>query len=272
MMKTSKPEYARVCHSIQDAKENNAVQRYYIGSEFCETNIPSTNDLSIWLAYAREEKKQLTFLTPFVTEKGLTKARVLLDFLKNNAPGSEVVVNDWGILFLIAKEYAHMRIILGRIIVSHYLNRFHHDEWVRHSVHDEQSKRYYCLFPDAFLSFTKKYSIHAFEFNAHMHLHLTREQLTSKGIKAHIYTPFSYLTVTRHCRYPRAFQPCVNEDINTCNRECIDRIAVIKNKKHVTETIIQGNARFAIRDSKNVVKGADRIIYNHNIGACIGYE
>ncbi|WP_088185733.1 hypothetical protein [Desulfosporosinus sp. FKA] len=88
--------------------------RIYFGQEFCERSIPSLREVLDVYSRAREYGQELTLVTPYVTENGLTKLRQLLQGLSKEGLALEVVVNDWGILYLLNQEYPGFKPIIGR--------------------------------------------------------------------------------------------------------------------------------------------------------------
>ena len=95
-----------------------AVSRLYFGQEFCEYLIPSRVDLERALAVARESDLQFTYVTGYVTDEGLAATRNNLVWLAERAPGSEVVVNDWGVLASLASEFPTLAPVLGRLQIK----------------------------------------------------------------------------------------------------------------------------------------------------------
>jgi hypothetical protein len=95
--------------------ENINLDRYsrvYFGTEFCERLLPDYSELSEIVRKVKEKGKALSFLTPPVTEDGINKTKRLLEVIDKD---DEVVVNDYGIIELINKEFKNP-IIIGRVI------------------------------------------------------------------------------------------------------------------------------------------------------------
>ncbi len=90
--------------------------RVYFGNEFCEERIPKRVELEAACAAVREAGLPLSFVTPPVSDRG---CEVLMDRLKElqtGMPGSEVVVNDWGVLRLLYHELPSLVPVLGRLM------------------------------------------------------------------------------------------------------------------------------------------------------------
>lgn len=90
--------------------------RIYFGQEFCERRLPGPGELAAALAEAGRRNMEFTLVTPFVTERGLGGVADLLRILDGDWPGSEVVVNDWGVLYLLSAKFPRIRPVLGRLL------------------------------------------------------------------------------------------------------------------------------------------------------------
>jgi len=81
-------------------------QRIYWGDEFCQNLIPGHNDTQRVITYCRLHRQAFTFVSPFVTERGLRQLMQMFVFLKKAAPGCEIVVNDWGVVSLLRERWS----------------------------------------------------------------------------------------------------------------------------------------------------------------------
>lgn len=93
-------------------------RRVYIGHETCEKRLPSFYEIKPILILLRERGIKLTLLIPFLTEKGLSNAKNLIDKLIKEVSELEVATSDWGLLHWvsvnqIAKPLAG-RLLLGQ--------------------------------------------------------------------------------------------------------------------------------------------------------------
>jgi hypothetical protein len=95
-----------------------AVSRLYFGQEFCEYLIPSCDDMSRALTFARSSGWQLTYVTGYVTDAGLAATRRNVEWLARHDPTCEIVVNDWGVLDLIAGQFPAITPVLGRLLIK----------------------------------------------------------------------------------------------------------------------------------------------------------
>ena len=96
--------------------DGNKPVRVYFGNEFCEQRIPSRVELETACAAAREAGLPLSFVTPPVSDRGCEVIADRLKELQTWMPGSEVVVNDWGVLRLLHQELPTLVPVLGRLM------------------------------------------------------------------------------------------------------------------------------------------------------------
>ena len=92
------------------------VQRVYAGDEFCVHRMPEPEVLEGISRSARSKGWPITLLTPPVTDEGLERCSRLFRFLEQAAPGTEVVVNDWGLLCLLKDNYPSLPAAAGRLL------------------------------------------------------------------------------------------------------------------------------------------------------------
>jgi hypothetical protein len=92
------------------------VERVYVGDEFCVHRLPDLSGLQELSRSAAGKGCEVTLLTPPVTDDGLEKCSRLFQYLEREVPGTEVVVNDWGVLCLLRKEYPSLVAATGRLL------------------------------------------------------------------------------------------------------------------------------------------------------------
>jgi len=90
--------------------------RLYIGDEFCIHRLPSIDELNAICQAAKGEYRGLTFLTPPLTDDGIDRCGPLFDILKDMDLGTEVVVNDWGVLLFLKDNYPSFQLSVGRLL------------------------------------------------------------------------------------------------------------------------------------------------------------
>ena len=121
--------------------ENYSVSRIYFGTEFCQRLLPSPEVIRNRYEIVKQHRVPFTFLTPYVTDDGISRVRKSLDSLSmltdSEEDGVEVVVNDWGVLSLIRRDYSGLTPVLGRIlskITKDPRIDFQNHEQFRHSL------------------------------------------------------------------------------------------------------------------------------------------
>ncbi|MEG6511990.1 hypothetical protein V6C32_08680 [Desulforamulus ruminis] len=112
------------------------LNRLYFGQEFCERAIPTPGELREAMQRAREHKLDFTLVTPYITEKGLSKLEILFKELAAVHPAGEVVVNDWGVLYLLNKRFPTLTPILGRL-----MNKILRDPRINRFIKEENSNQ-----------------------------------------------------------------------------------------------------------------------------------
>lgn len=90
--------------------------RFYIGDEFCSHRLPDPAELDTLCQLAKSENRGLTFLTPPLTDDGINRCRSLFDVFKDMDSGTEVVVNDWGVLLFLKEKYPSFQLSVGRLL------------------------------------------------------------------------------------------------------------------------------------------------------------
>ncbi len=93
-----------------------SLTRIYVGDEFCFRRLPSPDEFKKACSFTHDTGLGLTLLTPVLTEAEFDACTDLLDFIADNNPETEIVVNDWGVLCLLRKRSTDYRIGAGRLL------------------------------------------------------------------------------------------------------------------------------------------------------------
>ncbi|AFM40149.1 hypothetical protein Desaci_1112 [Desulfosporosinus acidiphilus SJ4] len=109
--------------------------RIYYGQGFCERAIPSLHEVLEIYHLTQENSQEMTLVTPYVTDHGLLKLRDLFQGLAEKGLELEVVVNDWGILYLLNHEFPSFKPIIGR-----QLNKAWRDPRIGNSAGKQKKK------------------------------------------------------------------------------------------------------------------------------------
>ncbi len=222
--------------------------RFAFGTEFCENLLPSEDALrDVARAGAR-----LTFLTPYVSDRGVARLRRLFTLLED----AEVVFNDWGVLRLLRAEFPHLTPVQGRL-----LNKSLRDPRVT-SIYAETAAsapepalrvlQRSNLDNTSYLALLERYGVRAVEMDNLPQG--TDTSFASNGILVSMYVPFGFISTSRVCmaaglhyRARDKFQPGA-----PCRHEC---------QTHQLE-YAYSNSPFSNRDQKFLLKG-NTYFYRH---------
>jgi hypothetical protein len=92
--------------------------RLYFGQEFCEHLIATPEETEQAFFYARQLAWDFTYVTGTVPDAGLDATRNNLARLAEAGHDGEVVVNDWGVLRVLRREFPTMQPVLGRLLTK----------------------------------------------------------------------------------------------------------------------------------------------------------
>lgn len=96
--------------------EPRRVDRVRIGSSLCPRLLPPPDRLRHAADMAISMCARLELETPPLGDGDLDRLRQLLDQLERTRPGAEVVVNDWGMLRVVHREYPLLVPVIGRVL------------------------------------------------------------------------------------------------------------------------------------------------------------
>ena len=220
--------------------------RIYIGDEFCVHRLPHLDELDALCQLANEKNGGLTFLTPPLTDEGMEECSALFDFLKENDPRTEVVVNDWGVLLFLKQNYPLFQLSLGRL-----LNKGFKDPRL---MNPDEASEFSAETAELFNTCT----FDSIEFPAKMReLKVTRlerdllpfgepEIKRRGGLQASVYFPFGYITTGRVC-WMKSFNTSAGRKFsisNGCRRPC-NKISLKLNHANANLQLFQaGNTIF----------------------------
>jgi hypothetical protein len=216
--------------------------RLYFGVEFCQNLIPSVEDLNRVVEFISKNKMEFTFVTPFLTNAGIKKIKLLLNFITKVKPDAEIVINDWGLLGLITREYPGLNLSLGRLLskqkrgpqILNLLGKVPED-MIRHF---QQSN-----IDSSVLS------------NFLVSRHIKRVELDNlfqgisrpfPSLRGSLYMPFAYVTTTRICLFSLRKDNAdrISRVISPCHKKCRERVFMLKHKKMPADLLLKGNTQF----------------------------
>ncbi len=272
--------------------------RVYFGNEFCEKTISSYRDIKTVLALTEKKNLEFTFVTPYVTNKGLWKLRKIFDHLGKVKKEIEVVVNDWGVLNLLHRDYRHLKPVLGRLMNSMIrMPRFEKvwpklnpkqmaylhsmllkkennakrsgNLWLKLTARQIKALQSCSVSLSSYRRYLSGFNIKRVEFDLvpqGINLDFSRSSL-----KASIYYPWAYITTGRVCEIGSMHLPAKEKFTlyGDCRKECRDYYAVWKSDwPFMSENIFQkGNTVFMKSNASVEIfkdylnKGFNRIVY-----------
>jgi hypothetical protein len=182
----------------------------YLGSEFCENKLPSAADLrKLRSLYSGK----VVLATPLLSNRGLEAAKALLRGLSAQKRKFEVVVNDWGLLRLIKKDFPLAVPLIGRLLTWEIA---------------EMDKKF-------LNAFCKEYGVPAVEADSEE----TLARLKGFRGAVHFHYPLRFVSVTRFCSFTKAFNSA------PCARACKGDTIKLTNPKALPEPLyMRGNAYF----------------------------
>jgi len=234
--------------------------RLYWGVEFCQNLIPALTDTEKILRFAQDNSLNLSFVSPFVTERGLNRLKEIFSWLKKRRINNlEIVVNDWGVLEYLNRGFKGVfEIALGRLLVRQQrdpaakrvlekqppLAVRGKDGKINIIIHKVPDRQYQDGARQSYVNspyvqdFLAEFGVQRVELNSLL------QGLNLKGIrfKQSLYTPFVNISTGRFCPLKTRFQKIYR--INTCKRECQKYYDLLRNRA-VRKTIYKrGNTTF----------------------------
>ena len=98
-------------------EQGGELSRLYFGQEFCEHLIPPPEDALKAAFAARQLGWGFTYVTGSVTDAGLQRTTANLKILDQNGLSCEVVVNDWGVLRCLRRQFPDFTPTIGRLLL-----------------------------------------------------------------------------------------------------------------------------------------------------------
>lgn len=89
----------------------------YFGEEFCEYLTPTLRQIKDNLAICYGLNKSFALVTTAASE-GLIKSYMKIFEFLNKHSGTEVIVNDWGILHVLGRDFKNIKPVLGRLLTK----------------------------------------------------------------------------------------------------------------------------------------------------------
>jgi hypothetical protein len=221
--------------------------RIYFGQEFCERLLPKTDELEKLISFTLDENIPLTFVTPYVTDKGLLKLEKLIRLFAEKMPKAEIVFNDWGVFQFIEENFPELNPVLGRL-----LNKQKRGPRIMNIIDQvpSETRDYYTgasLDVKATAGFLKKKGVFRIEFdNLLQGLNMTG---LDSEIKRSLYLPYLFISTTRFCLTANCESGDSGVGVMPCHRECQNYSFNLNNPVMKTPLIRRGNTIFALNEN-----------------------
>jgi len=240
--------------------------RIYFGQEFCERLLPRESDLEKVISFSAEKNIPLTFVTPYVTDSGLSRLEELLPFFAEKLSRAEVVFNDWGVYQFVAESGLPLIPVLGRL-----LNKQKRGPRIMNIIDQvpAETRDYYrgtsLDVPETGV-FLKKKNILRVEFdNLLQGMSLCG---IDPAIKRSLYLPYLFISTTRFCLTANCEAGDAGIGIMPCRTECQKYMFNLYNPVMKVPLIRKGNTIFAVNENLPDVVSAgdvDRIVIQPEI-------
>jgi len=224
-------------------KDAGTYRRVYFGAEFCQWRVPTPASVVKAYTRARDAGLGFTLMTPWVTGKGLAGLVRIFSALAeaSDGYGVEVVVNDFGVLSVLSVRYTNFEPVIGRLLarqkrcpripgIMGSLPDAGRDVYLHAGIEDKVTAKY-----------LRGFGIKRAELDSP--LQGVGVDLKAAKLRGSIYTPYAYVTVTRHC--PASFDGNTWQAFTGCKlKGCLDNVITLENPAHENPLVMRGNAQF----------------------------
>ena len=216
--------------------------RLYFGNEFCEQLVPSLVDLRQVLDFVAQNSLDFTFVSPYVTNKGLRRLEILLQEIARRKPHSEVVFNDYGVLRTINSRYSELEPVMGRLLNK--MKRGPRLMMVAEKLPASTIEYFRSsnLTVPILSDFLNKRGVRRVELDNV----LQGFDFSLDKLRASLYVPFAYIATTRLCLANSCDIPEREEMIGIfpCKQECQQYTFYLKSEIMPVTLIRKGNTTF----------------------------
>ena len=187
------------------------VSRVHFGNEFCERLLPSRSLLESVVKTVSAAGLGFSLIAPTLTDHGLDAAQQLLEALPN---GSEVVVNDWGLMRRVRHGFPRLHLSAGRLLCRMLKEpRAPSAQYMEFGGHGFMSPGFEALL--------QRFGVSRLEIDVPPFA--TVEDLRAPDNQVSVHVPFGFTTTGRICRIGSLHQPPARKFAtgHHCARECL---------------------------------------------------
>lgn len=219
------------------------IPRIYLGFEFCLELLPSSEELERAIRIAREKALALTLCTPPIPETYLSHVLDLMDFLANEAPETEIVVNDWGLLK--AMQSYPFPLSAGRTFQKNKRDSRILTLWPTLSPVMQAFYRGNNVLQPSFLAFLRRFRITRVEIDFPP-WGIDPELLRNSDLPVSLHGPFTYVTTSHVCPTLATVAQAAGGavQVHRCSRPCLTTGFTLKNPAFAAPLLLRGNTYF----------------------------
>ena len=229
-------------HELADRAERAGARGLYVGPETCSRLLPSGDQIGAIQRACVDRGLSFALMTPaMVAEPMLARVTGLLGLLID---GTEVIVNDWGILRLVGGRFPRLEPVLGRMLCG-----LRPDPRVPAIARELLGARAGELLGDL----TEPPPTRASTAALLRDLRVRRMELNPvaqglpvgdvAGFAVTLHQPWSILAATRFCPQQRITDPDAPLLVRPCARECLERAPLRLDNDHFPQPLyLVGNA------------------------------
>ncbi|NVM52464.1 MAG: hypothetical protein HWN66_02090 [Candidatus Helarchaeota archaeon] len=236
----------------------NQYSHLYYGNEFCQNLMPSQKDLAIILKFVKEHSISFSFVTPYVTDRGLHALIPLITQIAEILKTYEIIFNDWGVYSLVKQRFPHLELVLGRL-----LTKIKRDPRILF-LKDRLSSQIWNYFQTTNLSIPwyRNFLINNGIDRVDLDNPLQGINLNFPDLHKSIYYPYSYVTTTRLCLTAGCDKPEAWYQIGIfpCQQECQQYTFYLRNDVMPVKLIRKGNTIF-YKNEKILSNQYDRLVF-----------
>jgi hypothetical protein len=248
----------------------------YFGQETCANLIPSLKHLKEAVAYCEKNGYHFTYVTPYVGPKGMERLRKNLQYLAEATPDAEVVINDFGVLYLLNTEFPGLTPVLGRLLLK--LKRdpqFSVSGFDIANVELKNLKKVEKNQQEALKAATLEFKVYQDFLRGkdveRVSIDTLSQGLDSKTIKnwgfpVDLFWPWTYVTSSRSCAIAAHTQPgkTSHPTDEPCRMQCRQYEFTFRSDKKMLPTVFRGNTTWMNTYSlykEYFNQGFDRLVF-----------
>lgn len=225
-------------NGLEQLKNLDRYRYIYFGNEFCDKKIPSGQFCREVVQYCLENSKIPVFLTPYLTDVGISILKKRIDDIYSIHKEFEITINDYGILEFL-KGYPEVRINMGRMLI-----KMKKGPEIMSGVLDKDPLGFrQTSLSSIFIDFAKASNITRFEMDIP-----PQGLVLPDSNNISLYLGNCIIASTRRCPYIDADKKDFRYEIKGCKKECMN-YCIAKNTRFYDKLIyVLGNSEFLRTD------------------------